>query len=351
MVDAFASYKHRATCNISSLDLHTPFGPLCGDRAALLTAMSSGGRIGMDAPYMPRGCDMRWFGADEACAVLARFERVIVLGDSMMRHVVGSLNVLIRKDLGYGAVTDWNFSPQERYFPVPSEAYRKLSNDASYRKDCFCHDQFDVKACSLQGIYKTSDVIKNAPETLSCPADKVDVISVSFSCYPTPCYYFCLTPPVEMMLKHPIPDEEMQRFRALLPAKKPKRPYAFVLGHGLWNNLDLQATVNWIDAIGGNATEAAPWLQRQSAAAAKGKKQRGGSPRSPPPSSSSGVWPRLFVTPNAAGSKKPDQFLVSQGNKALGLFEEAMVVEGAARGIDVVGTWNMTVQATKYDGV
>ena len=42
---------------------------------------------------------------------------------------------------------------------------------------------------------------------------------------------------------------------------------------------------------------------------------------------------------------------MSQGNKALGIFEEAMVVEGARRGIDVVGTWNMTIQATKYDGV
>jgi hypothetical protein len=32
----------------------------------------------------------------------------------MMRHLAGSINVLLRKDLGYGAVTDWNFSVQER---------------------------------------------------------------------------------------------------------------------------------------------------------------------------------------------------------------------------------------------
>ena len=31
-----------------------------------------------------------------------------------MRHVIGSINVLIWKDLGYGAVTDWSFSPEER---------------------------------------------------------------------------------------------------------------------------------------------------------------------------------------------------------------------------------------------
>jgi hypothetical protein len=80
----------------------------------MITAMSSGGRIGNDAPYMPRGCDMRWFSTEEVCEILSRFEKVIIIGDSMMRHVIGSINVLIRKDLGYGAVTDWNFSPEER---------------------------------------------------------------------------------------------------------------------------------------------------------------------------------------------------------------------------------------------
>lgn len=113
-VDTFATYKYRSTCDISSLDLHAPFAPLCHDRKALLTAMSSGGRVGNDAPYLPRGCDMRWFSTEEVCEILSRFEKVIIVGDSMMRHVIGSINVLIRKDLGYGAVTDWNFSPEER---------------------------------------------------------------------------------------------------------------------------------------------------------------------------------------------------------------------------------------------
>lgn len=46
---------------------------------------------------------------------MSRFHKVIIIGDSMMRHIIGSINVLIRRDLGYGAVTDWNFSPEERY--------------------------------------------------------------------------------------------------------------------------------------------------------------------------------------------------------------------------------------------
>lgn len=114
-IDTFQSYKFRSACNVSSLDLHAPFSPLCKDRASMLTAMSSGGRIGHDAPYMPRGCDMRWFTSEEVCEILGRFDRVVLVGDSMLRHMIGSMNILIRKDLGYGAVTDWNFSPQERH--------------------------------------------------------------------------------------------------------------------------------------------------------------------------------------------------------------------------------------------
>jgi hypothetical protein len=60
---------------------------------------------------------MRWFTTEEICEIFSRFARVIVVGDSMMRHVVGALNVLLRKDLGYGAVTGWNFDEMELCVP------------------------------------------------------------------------------------------------------------------------------------------------------------------------------------------------------------------------------------------
>lgn len=63
------------------------------------------------------------------------------------------------------------------------------------------------------------------------------------------------------------------------------------------------------------------------------------------------LWPRLFLTPNAAGKEKPDEWLVSQGNKALMIFEEAVGEEVRRRGVEHLGTWNMTVQSNKFDGV
>lgn len=76
-------------------------------------------------------------------------------------------------------------------------------------------------------------------------------------------------------------------------------------------------------------------------------------------------WYGLFVTPSAAGKDKPDDWIVSQGNKALVLFEEAVGLEvgkrhvqmfGAGSGnkngaLEHLGTWNMSIQARTYDGV
>lgn len=296
-IDTFANYSYRnhTSCRISSLDLHSPFAPLCTNRSALLTAMSSGGRIGFEAPYIPRDCDWRWYTTEEICEIFSRFEKVIVVGDSMMRHLVGALNVLLRKDLGYGAVTNWNFKPDEF-------------------RDCFCNHQFDVKSCSLQGIFRTEDVLKHDPESLAC-GQPMDLI-------------------IEMMLKFPLLPDEVKRYTELLSEKKPKKPYAFVFGHGLWNDLDLSATLNWVDGIITETALKAPYLSQSAVSAG------------PAP-----LFPRLFVSPSAAGPTKPDQFIVSQGDKALQIFEESTRLEVGKRGIEHLGTWNMSIQSNKYDGV
>lgn len=37
------------------------------------------------------------------------------------------------------------------------------------RERCFCNEQFDVTECSVQGIYKTEDVMKHDPLSMVCP--------------------------------------------------------------------------------------------------------------------------------------------------------------------------------------
>lgn len=122
-------------------------------------------------------------------------------------------------------------------------------------------------------------------------------------------------------MRLPIPEEEISRLKSSY-GNNHSKPKAIIFGHGLWSNLDLQKTVNWLDTVLG-AIEYSTRTARHG----------------------------LFVTPNAAGKEKPDDWIVSQGNKALMLFEEAVSVEAAKRGIEHLGTWNMSIQSNKYDGV
>lgn len=57
-VDSFAHFRAGGDdCRVRSPDLYLPStGARCRDRGALLDAMSSGGRVGFDAPYQNRGC-------------------------------------------------------------------------------------------------------------------------------------------------------------------------------------------------------------------------------------------------------------------------------------------------------
>ena len=130
-----------------------------------------------------------------------------------------------------------------------------------------------------------------------------------------------------MMLKIPLDPTEVARFKDLEP-DKPAKLYAFIFGHGLWNDLDLHTTLNWLDGILTYTKEAVPYLGEKGV-----------------------LWLRLIVTPNAAGTLKPDQWLQSQGDEALQIFENSVRIEAAKRGVEHLGTWNMSIQSEKFDGV
>lgn len=205
------------------------------------------------------------------------------------------------------------------------------------RRQCFCYNQFDVQNCSVQGIYSTHDVLEHDELSLHCPklvnnwqmelrSKELDDVRLS----PTP--YILINSVVEQVVRYPIPDEEVSRLKEALTSHT-TRPRAFILGHGLWNDLDLRQCGAWLDSI------IAPIH-----VALKHRSGRHGRTHD-------GQLPILLVTPNAAGERKPNEWLITQGNKALVGFEKAMAVDAAKRGIDHLGTWNMSIQATLYDGV
>ena len=168
----------------------------------------------------------------------------------------------------------------------------------------------------MQGIYKTADVMAHDSGSVSC-ANPVNVISEF--CFGL--LFILLTPAVEQIVRFPIPKDELERLKGSV-ASSSNKVEAIVFGHGLWSNLELKKSLDWFDAVLRVINDT--------------NKKR---------------WHGLFVTPNAAGKEKPDDWIVTQGNKALMLFEEAIAIEAGKRGIEHLGTWNMSIQSNKYDGV
>lgn len=99
------------------------------------------------------------------------------------------------------------------------------------------------------------------------------------------------------------------------------------MGHGLWNDLDVEKTFSWIDQLQDTITNHMEYLHEPGA-----------------------LFPRLFVSPSAAGVHKPEIFVARQGNIALSKFEHTVAPWAKLHGIDFLGTYNMTIQATNPDG-
>ena len=126
----------------------------------------------------------------------------------------------------------------------------------------------------------------------------------------------------------PLDPETLDRsINHTIAEEKPSRPYAFVYGHGLWNELHEYETIAWIDQVQERIKELRPYYADESL-----------------------FWPRIFISPNAAGENKQDGFILTQGNKQIVKFEKFMRDHVTNRGIEFFGTYNMSVQGTIPDG-
>jgi hypothetical protein len=55
-----------------------------------------------DQTYISRDYDMRWFSAQEICEIMSRFQRVHVLGNSLMVNLFMAPFILPSGDVGHG---------------------------------------------------------------------------------------------------------------------------------------------------------------------------------------------------------------------------------------------------------
>ncbi|KAI9869407.1 MAG: hypothetical protein M1813_000196 [Trichoglossum hirsutum] len=171
--DYFQHFEGHQDCGIVSTEIYEPpTGEFryCKSRAALLEALTGGGRHGFDTPFFPNGngvfsyslppsgtqraialalrsslypgttspanitpgCHYRWFTTAEICMILERFDAIIFLGDNMVRSIYSAFNILLRENAALGALKQWEMSDAER-------------------SACRCDNQFAKGECAMKG--------------------------------------------------------------------------------------------------------------------------------------------------------------------------------------------------------
>jgi hypothetical protein len=122
-------------------------------------------------------------------------------------------------------------------------------------------------------------------------------------------------------------EQDYEGLKNTIGSTKPLKPLAFIMGSGLWSGLVAQRTADWLDEISNITISNLHYLEEPTA-----------------------FWPRLFISPSASGINKPRKYSLDQGNTVLANFQNGMAKETEDRGIDHLGSWNMTLNTTSIDG-
>lgn len=93
-----------------------------------------------------------------------------------MRHLMGGLNILIRKDLGLGALASWNMDEKRRWvlLDVSQCVSWKNRTDRGHRAKCFCTSQFTDIGCSHATVQRTASIPREAFATPACDTTTVN---------------------------------------------------------------------------------------------------------------------------------------------------------------------------------
>ncbi|MCJ1362936.1 hypothetical protein MMC16_002042 [Acarospora aff. strigata] len=294
--DYFDHFEGHQDCGITSSDLYVPpttssnharpTSPYCRNRAALLEALGGGGRHGFDAPFVPKGCHYRWYSTAEICMILDRFDGIVFIGDDVVKHLYSAFNILLRENVAQGGLKRWEMSESER-------------------NSCRCDNQFIKPECAKYAVTSSEEVDKN---------DGSSGHRSPYLCNRTPHFFLPIT-------ATPAPAPLHESFTTLL-SKNPDsyRPIPVI------HSLTLSTGLSW-------PTTTASMSEWIAIADASGRNT-----------------PFLWLGPVAAGHLKPPGQILSQGNNALWHFTVEMAKEARSREMDSLGLYNMTLQASSWDG-
>ncbi|MCJ1433133.1 hypothetical protein MMC27_002492 [Xylographa pallens] len=295
--DYLVHFQGYQDCGVTSSCLYTPptkpshHGktsslPYCRNRATLLEALSGGGRHGFDTPFVPAGCHYRWYTTAEICMILDRFDAVVFVGDSMLQNVYSAFNMLLRENVALGGLKQWNLKDGEH-------------------SSCHCDNQIMRPECSGQSITSSAEVREN---------DGGSGHRSPYYCERTPHIFLPISGSPDSSSLH-------SAFSNILSASPDSYKPVPVI-----HSLSLSTSLSWSLAT----ASMDEWLSLADVSARN--------------------VPFLWVGPTAAGHLKPPGLILSQGNNALWHYTVEIAKEARAREIDALGMYNLTLQASSWDG-
>ena len=119
--------------------------------------------------------------------ILERFDGVVFVGDSTLQAIYAGLNILLRKDLGLGAMKQWEM-------------------DDEHLKTCKCENQFAQESCAKYLV--------SAIEEVSTNAQNARQSSATYTCQRTPHAFL----KIDFM---PISQPTVSAFNQLVPKAPP----------------------------------------------------------------------------------------------------------------------------------
>jgi hypothetical protein len=161
-----AAFASSATqCGRNYLELASPPlsrspPPACG--AGLLRALAGASRRGRDAPLeLAHGCGLKWYSAREACALVASAGSLLIVGDSLQRHLAQALMSVLSGNLVHGAALAHKLPPDAPHLLSLCACDRMYDDHAEHGGDRRCRD---ASAANLGSEGAPG------PQTLVCPS-------------------------------------------------------------------------------------------------------------------------------------------------------------------------------------
>ncbi|KAK9333325.1 hypothetical protein V1520DRAFT_332341 [Lipomyces starkeyi] len=304
--DYFHDFYGAEECGLSSTDLYNPHinadgtltRPYCANKQKLLDALSGGGRIGFNSPFHPLDCEYRWFDPEEICMILDRFDAVVFIGEQRMTsHVYAAFNSLLRKNLAWGGLKNWELNEQ-------------------LRQRCRCESQYTNPQCGGGSVGVSDHYVVDSTEILDAKEEGLK-LGAPYVCNRV--FHGLVTINSEPVAAGTLEDID----DILVTYHKTAKPVPVILQQGLAHGFNWDKTTKVMDAI-----------------------LRQVEKREPNPNHR----PFLWLGPPSAGHLKPPGVIIEQGNNALHHFTVELGKRAKDRGLDVLNLFNLTLQADSYDG-